>query len=382
MENFIKVMTAGIAIFAVLMLLGWKGPLGPTHEPVEINKTLLSVEKIGVVGFAKATPREIIIGNVNVGNLPGEDLEFEAETVLIKNGLFSKNSQGITFNGERAQKATLSFRVDNSNEYGRLVIKHGELLIYNDVADTKKYSLEIYNLNSTNALDISATSSGIKFWAPTTYVLSDVRLTVDRYADRDYVVPFQVYSYEASGWSIGRISFVLESKTGPENLLIDVNGKPVYSDSPAPDVPSQIDFSRHETRVSPGENLLSFKTGRDSTYIMKNTRLTIFYYGTGEAIYKVQPFELSEFWKAYLRKENVTGVINFYVRDAPLDSGLEVLLNNKTHNFETISANTWYNITFGEKDLSDDTKNYVRFYTHGNYDLGKLNVLITSPLAD
>ena len=382
MENFIKVMTAGLAIFAVLMFIGWRGPLGPTYEPVELNKTLLSVEKIGTVGFAKATPREITIGNVNVGNLPGEDIEFEAEAALIKNGLFSKNSQGISFNGERAQKATLSFRVDETNNYGRLVVMHGGLVIYNEKADAGTYSFELRNLNETNALDISATSSGIKFWAPTTYVLSDLKLTVDRYADRDYVVPFQVYSYEASGWSIGRISFVLESKTGPENLSIEVNGKPVYSDSPAPDVPTQIDFSRHETRVSPGENLLSFKTGRDSAYIMKNTRLTIFYYGTGEAIHRIQPFELNAFWKAYLMKENVTGVVNFYVRDAPLDSGLDVMLNNKTHTFETLSANTWYNITFSEEDLSDDTKNFVRFYTHGNYDLGMLNVLITSPLQE
>ncbi|MCK5233556.1 MAG: hypothetical protein KAJ91_01945 [Candidatus Aenigmarchaeota archaeon] len=382
MENFVKVMTAGLAVFAVLLFIGWSGPLDSSDGSTGLNTTLLSVEKIGTVGFAKATPREIMIGNVNVGNLPGEDLEFEAETVLIKNGLFSKNSQGISFNGERAQKATLSFRVDNSNEYGRLVIKHGELLIYNDVADTKEYSLEIYDLNDTNALDISATSSGIKFWAPTTYVLSDIKLTVDRYADRDHVVPFQVYSYESSGWSIGRISFVLESKAGSENLSIEVNGKPVYSDSPAPDVPTQIDFSRHETRVSPGENLLSFKTGRDSAYIMESTRLTIFYYGTGEAIYRIQPFELSEFWKSYLMKENVTGVVNFYVRSVPLDSGLDVVLNNQTHTFETLSANTWYNITFSEEDLSEDTKNFVKFYTHGNYDLGELNVLITSPIQD
>ena len=382
MENFISVLTVGIAIFAALMLIGWTGPLGPSDGSPELNKTLLSVEKLGTVGFAKATPREIPIGNVNVGNLPGEDLEFETNGAIIKNGLFSKNSQGISFNGERAQKATLSFRVDETNKYGRLVIMHGGLTIYNEKAEVGTYSFERYNLNDTNTLDISATSSGIKFWAPTTYVLSDIKLTVDRYADRDHAVPFQVYSYEASGWSIGRISFVLESKTGSENLSIEVNGKPVYSDSPAPDVPTQIDFSRHETRVSPGENLLSFKTGRDSAYIMKNTRLTIFYYGTGEAIHRIQPFELNAFWKAYLMKENVTGVVNFYVRDAPLDSGLDVVLNNKTHTFETLSANTWYNITFSEEDLSEDPKNVVKFYTHGNYDIGELNVLITSPLQE
>lgn len=378
MENFIKVLIAGLAVFAIAAFVGDIGPSGTGQDNVPLNITLFSVEKIGNVGFSSATPRDINIGSVTVGNLYAEETAYEEENATIKNGMFSKSEKSVTFGGENARKATLSFYVKETNSYGNLVVALGGITLLDKRATPGQYKFEIYDLNSTNEIYISAESSGAKFWAPTTYVLSDIKVAVDRYAERDRTVPFQVYSYEASGWSFGRVSFIPQNVSGPGNLAIEVNGKTVYNNSPALGVPFQADFTKQETRVSPGENILSFRTERDTVHGLKNAKLTIFYYGTGEATYKMQQFDVNEFWRAQLQKENAEGVISFYVKNVLLDSGLDVAVNNRTYSIAAISPASWYNVTFSEKDLTNTTRNTVKFSTHGSYDLGAMKVTIFS----
>ncbi len=378
MDDFIKVFAAGILIFATAIALLGSGPIGDSPTGDDFKKEHIVFEgRIGAIGQVTENLRNIPLGDFEVGYTVGDNTIKQEDSITIQNGWFAANSEEMTFEAKEAQKAVLLFDVADTNNYGQLVLYfNGKMYIVNTTEKTA-HRFEFEDMNTENTLTITATSSGPKFWAPTTYILENVKLVVEEYGVQQRIVPFDVYNYEASGWSRGKISFFVDEAIKNNPLFVEINNYKVYEEKPlGSETVYEKSFTVLDTKLKAGENIISFSSGKDSTYSVKNAELTLFFYSSGEAVSKTRSFDIDRYF-IYLfeQSSNVTGRINITVVEAPVDTGLTVKLNEKTYHIDTVGANETLSLPFFEDDVHEG-KNTLSFSTWGTYKLGDATVEI------
>lgn len=379
MEDFVKVLIVGLFIFALAIVVLGQLPsvLDESDEKTIDSGTIYSSIAVGDVGLISSRSRDIPLGSFSVGYTLGKDNALSEDRVVIENGWFRKNSKHIRFSGIDADRAIIEFDVSDMNDYGNLSIYLNNELIYNNLTYMRRFMLLAEDLLDDNELVISATSSAFKFWAPTTYVLENINVDIERFDDKTNVMPFEIFPYEFDGWGRGTLSFSVDAVEGYENLLVMINGKTVYEGRPLPGDIIEKDFTKKDTSLTIGENLITFKTGKGVNYDMENIGLTIFYYASGEANTKVINFNADRWWTILAETANVTGELKFFVEKVNLDSGITVYLNDKVYYLPHLNEKEWVYLDFNSDDLKPDD-NELKFSATGSYRVGALELNVVA----
>ncbi len=383
MSDFIKVLAAGLLIIVVALFVSGSSVFH--EEGTTSNVTLFSQKIVGQIGSVQETFRRISLGSFSVGQSLGEETVNNLSEARIQNGWFNEHSESFQFPGNGAVSAYMTFTVADMNRYGSLQIYFNGRMIYDNITGKGNYRIQITAPEATNTIEIKTTSSGVKFWAPATYILNDIKLVVARYGEQEYVVPFTVYDYEAVGWSMGRLMFGIDSATIAGDLIVNVNGQEVYRDRPiSRSTVHQKDFTREKAQIHAGENTLRFKTERDAKYDISNAELLMFFFTGSESVEKKLYFSMSEGQLALYEAENSTGRIIFDVDAVYLDRGITVMVNNNPIELSKVESETDFKenyVNFGMADLREG-RNTITFKTRGSYSIANVKVLAIAPADD
>lgn len=377
MSDFLAVLGAGVAIIVAALLLSGTSFFA-AEEAGTLNKTLLSEESVGDVGAVEETFRHVPLGTFTVGQTLGEETAKEVPEMKIENGWFRQHSEAVAFPGEGAVSAYITFTVEAMNKYGRLQLLLNNRPIFDNVTKPGNYRIEIVQPAADNMLSIRAESSGPKFWAPTTYIIKDLKVVVKRYGSQEMAIPFTVYDYEATGWERGRISFGIDDAILSGDLVITANNNEVYRDRPiSRSLLYQKDFSREAAQIKVGENTLRIKAEKGGKYSISNADMIIFFFAGGQTVSKTLHFKANASDVDAIESKNATGIITFDAKDVFLDNGITLSLNDKPIELGTVGAGE-NSVTFGAGYLRSG-KNTLKLSTRGSYRIGRLDVEILRP---
>jgi len=353
------------------------------EEGTNTNVTIFSQNLVGQIGSVQETFRRIPFGSFSVGQTMGEETANNISEARIENGWFREHSESFQFPGNGAVGAYMTFTVADMNKYGKLQIYYNGRIVYDNLTTKGNYRIQITAPEATNTIEIKATSSAEKFWAPTTYILNDIKLIVSRYGEQEYVVPFTVYDYEAVGWSTGRLMFGVDDATIAGDLVVNINGQEIYRDRPiSRSTIHQKDFTREKAQIHAGENTLRFKTEKDAKYDLSNVELLMFFFTGSESVEKKLYFSLGEGQLALYKGQNSTGRITFDVDAVYLDRGITVLVNNNPIELSKVESENGFkenNVTFSLNDLRSG-RNTIEFKTRGSYSISNVRVMSIAPI--
>ncbi|NOR84753.1 hypothetical protein GQ473_01415, partial [archaeon] len=372
MEDFIKVFVVGMLLFVAAIALLGSGPIDSGTKTGDFNKEHILYEgSIGAVGVVTENSRNIPIADFEVGYTIGDKTLVNEEEITIENGWFRQNFKELTFSGEEVQKMVLLFDVFDMNTYGNLTVKLNGNILHTNITYPGEYRFESEDLKETNTITIESISSRLKFWAPTTYILNNLKIVVESYGVQEKIIPFEIYNYESAGWSRGTFSFYVEDSIKNNPLYVELNNYKIYEEKPlSSEIIYEQKFTQLETKLKTGENILKVSSGKDSKYSLKNAELTIFFYSSGQAVSKSKTFDVDRYI-IYLMESsvNVTGRINVTVNEAPVDTGLTMNLNDKIYHVDSVGSNETISLPFVLDDIHEG-KNTLSFSTHGTYKLG------------
>lgn len=381
MSDFIKVLAAGVTLIVIAILISGSSLF--EEEGTTSNVTLFSQTLVGQIGSVQETFRRIPLGSFSVGQTLGEETANNITEARIENGWFKEHTESFQFPGNGAVSAYMTFTVADMNKYGKLQVYYNGRIVYDNLTAKGNYRIQITAPEATNTIEIKATSSAEKFWAPTTYILNDIKLVVARYGEQEYVIPFTVYDYEAVGWSTGRLLFGVDDATIAGDLVVNVNGQEIYRDRPiSRSTIHQKDFTREKAQIHAGENTLRFKTEKDATYSLSNVELLMFFFTGSESVEKKVYFSMGEGQLALYKAQNSTGRITFDVDAIYLDRGITVVLNNKPIELSRVESEGEFKENYVNFDMADlrSGRNTIEFKTRGSYSISNVRVLSIAPL--
>jgi len=247
MNDFLLWLGIGIAMIVILFIFfggaqiylpsqpGY--PRGYNQYPPEISPTTFPEKSESGAVFVGAVTEEIW-RNVEFRNI---STVYKAVDVLkslsdkrLYNGLlFGSNKLEINFDVDLDNTIStyLSFFVYDTNRYGSLIIKLNDYVINDKVLTTGNY---IFSLNKTllkdkNKIEMITRSSGWKIWAPSVYILKNIKITSQELYARKSEYKFNISDEEYNSLTKrqGRISLDLKEHSG--KLSIRINDKEVFS---------------------------------------------------------------------------------------------------------------------------------------------------------
>lgn len=347
------------------------------------NITLFSQNIVGQIGSVQETFRRVTLGSFSVGQTLGEETANNISEARIENGWFREHSESFQFPGNGAVGAYMTFTVADMNKYGSLQLFFNGRKIYDNITTKGTYRIQITAPVAANTIEVKATSSAEKFWAPATYILKDINLVVERYGEQEYVIPFTVYDYEAVGWSTGRLLFGTDAATIAGDLVVNVNGQEIYRDRPiSRSLIHQKDFTRDKAQIHAGENTIRFKAEKDAKYDLSNAELIMFFFTGSESVEKKVYFSISEGMLALYKAQNSTGRITFDVDAVYLDRGITIMVNNKPIELSKVESEAGFrenSVNFDMNDLREG-RNTITFKTRGSYSIANVRVLSIAPV--
>ncbi len=378
MENFVKVFLVAVLILLVGVAMSiriFKVPGMVKRDNITIYS--VSIPSFGEIGEASRT---IMLGDVSVGETTGTDLVVNASNVVVKNGLFSSNSQSFVVNGKNITRIIIEGEISETNLYGDLIIKVNGKDVYHAKTSPQKIKIVVNNVNPThNEVEISCESSGLKFWAPTTYVFSYLKIYKVDYTYREYTKGFVVYPYEIDGFKKGEIVFNVDEAIKNEDLCIDINNVNVYCARPQESpLPYKIDFDKASVNLAAGENTLRIYSGKNSAYKLRDVRINIYYYGATHKSYRSYEFNIDERLLETMRKENRTLVVVGKVGTLNARGVLEIRLNGRDDCALEFPIRTDYEI-FSQKIKLSCLKpgtNILSVATTGSFDVERVSLML------
>lgn len=372
-ESFVYVFAAGVSLFLIAYLLVLSQPgyyAGDGYRDGRVSQpsdVLFSKSTISLDANQKQSFRHVRLGDFSVGHTVAvEPVIAPVEEVRLQNGLFfPEKTLPAEFSGVSADAAYISFTVAETNSYGPLnVILNGKEVKNLSISEKGRYVVKLEGLEEENRVELRAGNSWLRVWAPTVYLLEDVSLGVEQWTYEEKVLPFNVYSYEYDGWHAGLVSFQVSDALRNEPLVIEVNGVRIYEDKPlAGAVIYEAGFSKTETGISMGENVIAFKAGRESEYALKGADIQIFYYDADHPASQEYSFELDTDELEVVR--NSTVQLSFDCKSLPV-ADLRINVNDKPVEYELDQGVNEIIISSGKFVWGDNT---IEFSTFGTYEL-------------
>ncbi|MCK5342408.1 MAG: hypothetical protein KAR20_03340, partial [Candidatus Heimdallarchaeota archaeon] len=293
-ESFVFVFIFGVIFFIVgaIVLGGDLSDSGPSDSGdwfssygngVSEDITVLARSgEIMLDSSAKIKSKFYSLGSFAIGEVVGESIMYSDDTVMIQNGISKKLSKEFSFERGQRKRVFLEFRILDMNDYGRLLIDFNDKRIYEEFgAVGKLYRIELNELADVNNIKISAESSGLRFWAPSTYVLKDFKVTTQDSDMKGKHTEFSLTSSQYKGFEKTVIRFQADSDDVPKDISIKLNGHEIYGDIPAQ---GKVEVISIEDKgiLSVGKNTLDFESEHATFFSVKNADLECFFYDSAE----------------------------------------------------------------------------------------------------
>lgn len=387
MDDFVYVLIGGLMLFTIAFAIMGQGPsseFGSGSQAAEmagagVREILASKDVINLGTESKQSVRTMDLGSFSVGYSLEEETIESQDKIEVKRSVLVNQEGALSFSGEKARKAYVSFTVAQTNRYGALIIEVNGKPLETKISELGNYRLELVNVNAgENTVKFSCESSGAKFWAPTTYVLTDIELIIETEAKKEKQIPFNVYGYEFDDWDKAKVSFEVKQSVRNAPLSIEVNGRQVYSEMPSSSAKKyEKEFSKLEASIKKGENTIVFKTAEGGDYQIQNAGLQIFFYAAGEVSSDYSDFRLSG--GQFLKVQEGTEVLEVFFRaDEILNSELMVFVNDKKQPFQIKQGD---NIIVVDKDDLKSGTNKLKVSTYGRYTVRDLQVRMSKPVV-
>ncbi len=314
--------TLAAVIFLVAMMFLFGGDIS---QPVEAEeRTLLSVSTVGTVGEGNLALRHINLGDTHVTYKPVEGAKLEEEGPwTVARGVLTLQEHELNFQADAAEfdalsKGTLSFHIVDTNHYGALLVSLNDKVVWsgmpdvNDIVQIDMAPFRSLFRDGRNTIQIGATSSGWRIWAPTVYVLDDMQLSERAYEKATQTFEFDLTSDEVANWEVGRAVFKIDSADASDDLIIRVNDAIVFRGRPSPkQISYTIDFSSVIADIQPGTNTLSLEAGKSASYEIRELEIIVF--TSAEDRSEVFDFDLSREEIDLMRDDMLVGEIGFEV---------------------------------------------------------------------
>lgn len=254
MPEFIPILLVAVLLLLVLFI-GFGMLAAPeAYRPVEMR-------------------REITLGeDFTVSYRPPEQEVASLEGTVSK-GLISQVDKSISFDVlelEGISSAKINLKVQNTNLYGPLIIYINNNEIYNGYARIGDHSIYFNKdyLQTSNALDIQAESSGWKFWAPTMYIFN-AKVSVNYKGSGGQVFHFYLNESEMKNIDRPELTIIIQRRNGRGLLTATVNGKNVYRDF----VNKGEFFSKDYLKL--GENIVALSTEPDTSFDVRSAEIVL-----------------------------------------------------------------------------------------------------------
>lgn len=400
MESFAIVLGIGITLFFlaffVLSLVPEREPFrspssilpglgfGTGTAAGEFGDTIVIYESdVGRLGALQTKHAIASLGSFEVGYALGKQTIAQKPEVVIKNGWFSKNEElAMSFNGTETTNATLIFRVANSNLFNDLIVVFNGKTVYSNLTVNGSYSVEISGTDiktAANTITVKAKSSGFKFWAPTIYILKDVKLEIDKYQFKEKTLPFVVQQEVFEKWIQGSFVSKVPKLLAEGNLIVDINGHNIFKDRVYSRLLS-ISFAKFSSAVVQGENLVRFYADGKGYYNLQDVLLDIEYSG-GSAAATIKSFIVPAPHYDAIASGEYIPKLTFEFKEIS-QAPVTVTFNEKDYVFpnlalqfrsnETGTGTAELNLTVN--DLYKDF-NIIKFRTDGVYDIFKVRFI-------
>jgi len=374
MEDFVWVLMAGLVLFLLAGALSFPFPQLRWLSGNRKNVTIYS-EDIGPIGKIQKSYRDINIGQASAGVTKGQSTVKDYQQIEVSNGLLSKNFVEEEFYANSPEAATLSFRVGQTNLYGKLWVKVNGNKVFEAMAgQNTEPEVKLEGLQTgKNKVTIGVAGSPAKFWASSLYQLHDVKLQLTDYRHKSFQQSFEINEYETTGFSSGKLNFKVEQALRKEALRIGINGHNVYSGRPMKrPMLYTVDFYANNTALSVGENQLTVTTGEDSYYELDNFGIRIYYYGNPEEKTIVRQFTIDKQAYQKLAKDDYQGFISFDT-DTHLRGDLNLKLPLRTFSLRPKTGGN--HLYFDSEDVKQGS-NQLKLRTSGRFDLQNLKIKV------
>jgi hypothetical protein len=259
MTEFIPVLIAAVLLFVGLLLAFGAVTVPPPYQPPPVEE-----------------PRHIILGeDFTVGYVRAEQ-ELVNVSGTVSQGLLAAEDKRLAFELARPQDVTTAriyLHINDSNHYGPFVmILNGEE-IYRGFPYPGDHTIELSKelLRERNELEISAGSSGWRFWAPTVYIFS-AQIVIDWRPALEREFTFNLTGEDIAKAEGGRLVVYVESRQGTGYLTVKLNDRVLYSG-----IRRSIVSSFPPERFRHGPNELELSAPAGTRYVIDLAKIIIFW---------------------------------------------------------------------------------------------------------
>ena len=379
-EPFTLVFVAAVVIFFTLFLLFGQEPLSDTSSDNNLisdkGEIIFSADYLSLISNKTQSARTIDFGDFEVGYISNNRAIESIDSLVVEKGLFKSVSKEFSFDGDNLENANLVFTVDDTNNYGHLRIYLNDGIVFdNKTVNGGQYTIEFNNLLDHNDIRIEGQSSGIRFWAPTTYILSSVEVSASAFDMVDEMYSFTVYDYEMAGFD-AMLSYEVGSGSARlDDFNVEINGNDINAEKrPMFGSLYKETFDRTDGVIAakPDTNYIKFFADGEAMYEVESAQLTITYFDSDKAAVSEYTVVVDE--DTYDDMDNKTIVLEYYVDKLSDDALLDVSLNEQMFNQKTELYEN--QIVLTQDDFRRGKTNLLKFSTYGIYRISDIDIRI------
>jgi len=290
--EFAKVFIIGLLLLVALYIVfggfeyfgGYEGGPGykfmPSSRNMSLGEPVITKPSGDFVGNREVEDfREISLNAkpFEVSYLTEEKPLVAIDNFEVKNGILDYKDYRKKFvltddELEKMSSPKLGGTVDDTNLYGRLEVQLNGEKVFSKYVEPKD-SFEVFInkslIKKDNEIVIAPESSGWRIWAPTVYIMKEVKLYSKFFGEVSQSFDFNVDEKE-SPVIFSRI--ILDIDDGNGTLIVKVNGETVFNDTPTSR--QWIEFSGI---VKQGKNTVDFYSGEGGDFKINNAQIIIFW---------------------------------------------------------------------------------------------------------
>jgi hypothetical protein len=185
----------------------------------------------------------------------------EVDKIIFNGLLFGEDKIRYDLSKTNLQDVRISFTVKSTNYYGRLLVRVNDQLLEARPFDPGQYEIVVPAelISDHMVIEIAAESSAWRIWAPTVYVLENIKIAFTSYFSETSQFKFYL-GEEYLNLEFAKVDVVLSENTG--TLLVDINGRNIWT-SPVANAQSIV-LEKSDLRL--GDNIIKFRAAPDSKF--------------------------------------------------------------------------------------------------------------------
>ena len=307
-DEFALFLVIGLAVLAVLLVATNSFFITP-QEPVVFPVPNVSEGDVRLVGLHGEEARRVETVNFAVGT---EMLGQQVEGKRLFSGLLFGDSEFTFETTEDTDALTLTFSVVQTNDLGRLFIKLNNELIEGRRFPTGEYTFTVNGpVPAGSRIVIVPESSSWQIWAPTLYVLTNIRVSTTSYAQQANEFRFTL-TEEYDFFTNARLEIRRADSYG--RVAVRLNGNQMYYDFLG--ATTVLEFGRD--KLVRGENVLRIEAEAESAAAGSADLVVFFTSHVDKEL--VLPFRVS--LEEYNRMKG--GFIRFEITDVSAPGGVSI----------------------------------------------------------